>query len=161
MKYQPRHGDSSDGTKHPIYNAYLHMIERCYKPNTKQYHRYGGKGIYVCEEWKNSYAKFKEWSLNNGWKKGLEIDKDIMSNGNNMYSPETCKWVTHIENMQYTERASGKTGIKYISQDKRKAKVGNKSFFGQRNIMGVRYATSYFHTPEEAEVELKNKIGVI
>lgn len=80
-----------------IYACYMHMVQRCTDPNDKRYYDYGGKGVVICEEWLLSYQKFLDWSLANGWSKGLQLDKDIIGNGL-LYSPETCKWVTAKEN---------------------------------------------------------------
>jgi len=161
-KATTKHGDTTDGRVHPIYRAYMHMMERCYKPNTKQFHNYGGAGVTVCNEWRESYQSFKEWSLENGWRKGLEIDKDILSGKDKIYSPLTCKWVTHIENCQHTNCSAGATKTKGITQDKRK--IPNKSYFGQKSIFGRKIRTKFFHTPEEAFEELQiliNKDGEI
>jgi hypothetical protein len=69
------------------------MVRRCEAPAQKDYHRYGGRGIKVCEEWHN-YLKFKEWALQNGFEENLEIDR-IDSNGN--YEPNNCRWSTEKE----------------------------------------------------------------
>ena len=73
------------------------MMRRCYNPNYSHYKYYGGRGVSVCEEWKNSYQSFLDWSLENGWQKGLQLDKDIKGNGK-LYSPLTCMWVDRILN---------------------------------------------------------------
>lgn len=82
-----------------IYSSYKSMMNRCYNTNNSHYKYYGAKGVTVCEEWRNDYQKFLDWSLVNGWGKGLQIDKDILGNGF-LYSPTTCKWVTSKENSQ-------------------------------------------------------------
>lgn len=68
------------------------MKERCNNPNSENYNWYGRRGIHVCEEWNNNFYLFYAWAINNGWEKGLELDRI-----NNMkdYCPENCKWVTH------------------------------------------------------------------
>jgi len=54
-------------------------------------HLYFKKGIAVCYEWNIDYNSFKKWSLENGYKEGLQIDREDNSKG---YFPENCRWVT-------------------------------------------------------------------
>jgi hypothetical protein len=86
-----------------IYGSYKKMISRCYNQKDANYKNYGRRGVSVCDEWRNDYQKFLDWSLVNGWEPGLEIDKDIKGNGL-LYSPSTCRWVTSLENMSCTSR---------------------------------------------------------
>ena len=48
------------------------MKSRCYNPKASKYYLYGGKGIEVCEEWKNDFMSFYNWSMNNGYKDDSE-----------------------------------------------------------------------------------------
>ena len=88
-------------SRHPLYAVWEDMKSRCYNLNDKRYKDYGGRGVTVCDEWINSPAAFIEWALENGWKTGLQIDKDIK--GGNIYSPENCTIVTNKENMRHTK----------------------------------------------------------
>lgn len=89
----------SRGGCHPLYDAWRNMKRRCYLKTTKFYKNYGGRGISVCEEWRNDYLAFLNWSLNNGWRKGLQLDR-IDNSGD--YSPDNCRWVTQQENLLNT-----------------------------------------------------------
>jgi len=77
-----------------FYNTWQGMKARCLNPNNPKYHRYGGRGIKVCEEWMD-IKNFSEWALSNGWKQGLTLDR-INNDGN--YCPENCRWVSVCEN---------------------------------------------------------------
>lgn len=80
-----RHGDSGKRL-HYVWKA---MRQRCYNPNNKDYPNYGGRGISVCKKW-SSYLEFKKWALENGYRKGLTLErKDVNSN----YSPKNCTWI--------------------------------------------------------------------
>lgn len=89
--------DNFSRYSHNLMQTYHNMISRCYNPKNKAYPSYGGRGVVVCDEWRNSFDSFIKWALENGWKQGLHLDKDIIGNGM-IYSPGTCKFVTSKEN---------------------------------------------------------------
>lgn len=82
-------------SKHPLYRKWSGMIARTENKKGIGYHRYGGRGISVCREWRNDFMSFYDWAINNGWDEGLTIDR-IDVNGN--YEPSNCQWITMKEN---------------------------------------------------------------
>lgn len=73
---------------------YTGIKSRCYDSNHMTYKHYGERGIKMCEEWLNDNKKFFKWSLSNGYKEHLTIDR-IDNNKN--YCAENCRWITASE----------------------------------------------------------------
>lgn len=86
-----KHGESTTR----LYHIWTQMIYRCTNPNATGFKYWGGKGISVCDEWKNDFKSFYDWSMNNGYEEHLTIDR-IDPDGN--YEPSNCQWVTRSEN---------------------------------------------------------------
>ena len=79
-----------------LYRIWDDMLGRCYRPSKGAiYERYGGRGIIVCDEWKESFLVFAIWSLKTGYDDSLEIDRIDNECG---YSPDNCRFVSHREN---------------------------------------------------------------
>ena len=85
--------------KHPLYDVRNSMISRCYSEKAISYRLYGARGIGVCDEWRSSFEDFYQWSMVNGYKLGLQLDRKDNDSG---YSPENCRWVTRSANMRNT-----------------------------------------------------------
>lgn len=111
IKRTVTHGLSS----HPIYKLWVKIKERCNNSNASNYHMYGGRGVVMCKEWENNFMSFYNWCIENGWKKGLQIDKDIKAIKLGIpaliYSPKMCQFVTSKVN-SYNKRTS-----KYIEYE--------------------------------------------
>lgn len=98
-----------------VYWLWLGMIRRCYDTSAPFYKWYGGRGVTVCERWKRFDLFLKDVPNIPGYNKEkieageLELDKDLIDNSKNIYSPETCSFVTHKDNMQAKKTFLNKT----------------------------------------------------
>lgn len=88
------HGASSNGSVTREYTSWLEMIRRCEDKNRKNYSNYGGRGISVCSEWRNSFEKFLE-HIGPRPPGDYSIDRYPDKNGN--YEPGNVRWASRIE----------------------------------------------------------------
>lgn len=110
------HDAFSDDINKKCFITWRGMIERCY--NEEQRYKWKTyQGCYVCDEWK-FYSAFKEWFLDN-YKKGFDLDKDILVRGNKEYSPNKCCFVPQEINKFFTKRQNCR-GSYLIGTSKRK-----------------------------------------
>lgn len=86
-----------------IYSVYSNMKDRCFNNNNHAYNNYGGKGVTVCKQWVEDFKIFYEWSINNGYKEGLSIDR-VDANGN--YEPSNCRWITLSQNVSLANKTN-------------------------------------------------------
>lgn len=87
-----------------LYRIWGGMKARCYRKTHVWYKRYGGRGIVICDEWRDNFQAFYNWAMANGYRDDLSIDR-IDVNGN--YSPDNCKWSTEVE--QKNNRSNNQT----------------------------------------------------
>ena len=81
-------------TKNRIHKIWTQAKQRCFNKKCPSYKNYGGRGIIMCEEWKNDFKSFYEWAIKNGYKNHLTIDR-VDNDGN--YGPHNCRWTTYKE----------------------------------------------------------------
>jgi hypothetical protein len=88
--------------KHPLFRVWSDMITRCENKKSWAYCYYGGRGVTICDEWRRNFKAFYNWSIDNGWVRGLRIDKDAIPRKLGipalLYSPKMCCFITHKEN---------------------------------------------------------------
>ncbi len=90
-KENPSYKHGKSGSK--LYWVWSSVVQRCTNESCNCYQRYGGRGITVCDEWKNSFEAFRDWAMSNGYAEGLSIDRIDNHKG---YCPENCRWVDRI-----------------------------------------------------------------
>jgi len=104
IKLRLTHG-KTDSSLYKIWEA---MKERTGRQSCKNYNNYGGRGIFVCDEWKNDFQTFFDWAMQNGYKKGLTIDRINNYDG---YLPDNCRWATT------KEQNNNRRNNKYLTHD--------------------------------------------
>lgn len=112
-----------------LYSIFGHMKQRCYDKNSARYHCYGGRGITICEEWRNDFQTFYDWAMSHGYADNLTIDR-IDVNGN--YEPSNCRFVTIKE--QENNRSNNRL-ITYNGM--------TKTLSQWASISGLSYGTFY------------------
>lgn len=96
---------------HPLYKTWSNMVSRCCNEDDSSYANYGGRGIEVCDEWRNSFEAF---AADMGIPPSPEHSIDRRDNDGN-YTPENCRWATKSQQMRnrrkFKNNTSGEVGI--------------------------------------------------
>ena len=83
-----------------LYVIWANMRSRCLCDTDSDYHRYGGRGISICDEWK-SFDVFANWAMQEGYGQAKSLDR-IDNDGN--YSPKNCRWVSLSEQRRHQRK---------------------------------------------------------
>lgn len=115
--------------KLPSYRCWKHMIVRCYSEN---YHSTRGsyKGCSVCVDWHN-FCNFEKWFDENHIE-GYHLDKDLLLQGNKVYSPETCCFIPAYINSSIVEKGKDVDGCETGVSKRRKK--GSTEYNGLYNV---------------------------
>lgn len=130
-----------------LYSIWNNLKRRCYTKSSSHYSTYGGRGIIVCKEWKDNFKNFYEWSIINGYKDDLTLDR---INVNGFYSPENCRWTDfHEQAVNQRVRKDNKTGYTGVY-------LKNLKFASEITVYGKKIYLGCFNTVKEA-VGMRNK----
>lgn len=115
-------------SKHPLYTVWINIVRRCENEDYEAYQNYGGRGIKVCSEWRNSFETFYNWAIINGYRNGLSIDRIDNNSG---YFPENCRFATYT--VQNRNKRSTKLDLSSVS-DIRESDKSSKYLSEKYNI---------------------------
>ena len=87
-----KHGCTGADPKHPLFGVWNNMHQRCGNPNHPRYDHYGGRGITVCERWRNFPAFLADMGARPSPKHSIEREDN-----NRGYEPDNCCWATKVE----------------------------------------------------------------
>ena len=123
-------------SKTPLYAVYRSMLDRVGKPNNPAYSIYGGRGITVCKDWRDSVEAFFLWANSTGYSLGLQLDRVNTDLG---YYPSNCRWVgvfTQAQN-QRLKQANNTTGYRGVTRRKNGKYQANITAFKKAHHLGT------------------------
>ena len=141
------------GKKTRLYRIWSGIKDRCMNIKSKDYIRYGGRGINIYPLWANDFSLFREWSLSNGYNDILSIDRIDNDLG---YNPNNCRWAT-IE-IQSTNKRNSIFSLKDI-QNIKKLKENGFSFSEvckmYPHIQSKRISNHFFNKKDDVSKEIE------
>lgn len=155
-------GNAKKSENRHAYNMWTSMLERCYCADSKNYQWYGAKGVTVCDRWLCFENFVKDIPILPGYNKRLfdagliKLDKDSLSDPRlRIYSPETCQFVTHSDNMNeaFTRYNQEKSRKVVVFPDGHQELVSNLSKFCRTH--DLCYRNVYHRLNNDLVVDLK------
>lgn len=137
-----KHGEA-DLKNNRLYRIWSAMKSRCYTIYSSSYKDYGGRGIKICDEWKDSFEKFYE-DMSPTYVKGLSIEREDV---NGHYEKTNCLWVTR------SEQANNRRTTIYMDTE-----IGVMKIKDAAKLVGICWQamyTRYKHWPKERWLEPK------
>lgn len=103
-------------SNHPLFQIWYDMLRRCYDTKRKDFVHYGGRGISVCENWKDKEIGMKKFveDMYDSYKENLELDRIDVNGG---YCKENCKWATRQEQVINRRHMGSSFDAKFITYD--------------------------------------------
>lgn len=134
-----KHGFAKN--KPRIYIIWENMKQRCDNPKDQFY---GGRGIKVCDQWKNDFVAFYNWATTNGYNDSLTIDR-IDINGD--YCPWNCRWSDkHIQGANQRRRSTNSIG--YTGVDRKT--FARDRYYANITIRGKRISLGAYDSARDA-----------
>lgn len=131
----------------PFYKRWSSMLERCYSIKLQErYPTY--KDVSVCNEWL-TFSNFKSWMEQQDWE-GKHLDKDLLVEGNKVYSPEDCVFINNMVNTFVTDCAASRgelpIGVSWHKQTNKYRAQCNNPFTKKREHLGCYDCPQKSHT---------------
>lgn len=140
----------------PYYQAWVNMLARCYSAKYQE-RRPTYKGCTVSEDWL-TFSNFKGWMKEQNFE-GMHLDKDLLFEGNKIYSPETCVFVSPLVNTFFSDRGAARgewlIGVRWHKRDEKfVAQCGNPFTKKQEHLGYFTYEQQAHNAWRKRKLEL-------
>lgn len=133
--------ENHDFLKTRLYSIWGGIKKRCNSKNCRAYKWYGAKGIKLCKDWENSFLKFREWALENGYEDHLTIERKDFTLG---YAPNNCEWIS------WSDQNNNKSNSRFLVFQNNKITASQLARLAGKHYQTVIGRLNRGLTPEEA-----------